>query len=118
VTPVHLRREDALLYTRTGCPLCYVLCRAARRAARRHGVPLAVIDVDADPLLRARYGDEVPVLELPGEPPLRGRAGAREIDAAFRRVAGRHGASRGPTDPPPGGWLRRILAAAAGRFAR
>ncbi len=83
------RRDGALLYTRAGCPLCYVLRRSARRSARRHGVPLHEIDIDADPDLRARYGEQVPVLELPGEPTVIGRAGPAEVDEAFRRAAAR-----------------------------
>jgi hypothetical protein len=77
-----------VLYTRRDCPLCFVLHRAAARAARRHGVRLIVEDVDAREDLKTRYGDAVPVLVLPGGLRIAGRAPAAALDAAFRAAAG------------------------------
>lgn len=50
------------LYTRKGCPLCEELAAEvhALLAGRRH--TLALVDVDADPILKAEYGWEVPLL--------------------------------------------------------
>jgi glutaredoxin len=73
----------AVLYTRAGCHLCYVMHRAARRCARRHGVALRVVDVDASPEFAARYGQDVPVLELPHGQSFRGRAASDALDQAF-----------------------------------
>jgi hypothetical protein len=81
--------REAVLYARHGCSPCFALTRLASRSARRHGVRLRVVDVDTDPALQERYGSEVPVLDLPGGGCLRGWAGAREVDDAFRRAAGR-----------------------------
>jgi glutaredoxin-like protein DUF836 len=97
-----------VLFSRHGCPLCFVLERQARRASRRTGVPVRVVDVDTDEGLRARYGSEVPVLELPGERAIQGKASPREILAAFERAAARgSGGPRRARALP--GWLRRIL---------
>ena len=103
--------RTAILYSRPGCPLCFVLARAASRAARRHGLGLRVVDIRSDPDLLARYDREVPVLELPGGGTIRGRAGAEEIEAAFRRAV----EAGTPIASPPGarpGWLRRIFGSA------
>lgn len=76
----------AVLYTRAGCPLCFVMHRAARRCARRHGVALRVVDIDADARLLARYGDDVPVLELPNGRSFQGRATAEALELAFNEA--------------------------------
>ncbi|MFO1314784.1 MAG: glutaredoxin family protein [Burkholderiales bacterium] len=55
------------LLTRSYCHLCDEMRDALDRIARRHGVAVAVLDVDADPALEARYGERVPVL-LQGSP--------------------------------------------------
>jgi hypothetical protein len=82
---------EAILYTRASCPLCFVMRRAAARAARRHGLGLRIVDIGGDAGLEARYGDAVPVLVLPAMT-FSGRADARAIEAAFR-------AARGPVAP-------------------
>ena len=92
--------RGAVLYTRRDCPLCFALRRAAARAARRHRVALAIVDVDGDPDLRARYGDAVPVLVLPDGPRFTGRASAAALETAFREAAGR---------PPRRRWWRRLV---------
>ncbi|HEU4400543.1 MAG TPA: glutaredoxin family protein [Candidatus Polarisedimenticolia bacterium] len=78
---------EAVLYSRADCPLCYALTRTARRAARRSGLPLRILDVDRSEELRRLHGHEVPVLELPGGRIVRGRATPDEVEAAFRQAA-------------------------------
>ncbi|MBI1949956.1 MAG: glutaredoxin family protein [Acidobacteria bacterium] len=95
----------AVLYARQGCSPCFALKRLAARSARRHGVPLRVVDIDSDPALRERYDREVPVLDLPGGGRLQGRVPAGEVDEAFRRAAGRGGGAA---------WLKRLPGFAAG----
>jgi Glutaredoxin-like domain (DUF836) len=97
-----------VLYSRLHCPLCFVLERQARRASRRTGIPLRVVDVDASDGLRARYGAEVPVLELPGERPIRGRAPTAEVEAAFARVSAHEKGRRGFAAALPS-WIRRAF---------
>jgi hypothetical protein len=65
--------------------------RAAAHAARRAGLSLRIVDVDADPHAAARYGTEVPVLLIPGGGVLRGTPASADIAAAFRH------AGTGPT---------------------
>lgn len=62
------RRPPALveLVTRSACSLCAAAEPVVRRAATDAGVPLQVVDVDADPGLRAAYTDKVPVVLLDG----------------------------------------------------
>ena len=62
------RRPPALLelVTRSECSLCAVAEPVVRRAAADAGVALRVVDVDADPSLRAAYTDKVPVVLLDG----------------------------------------------------
>ncbi len=77
----------AILYSRPGCPLCFSLLRTARRAARRHGVPLRVVDIRSDAELLARYDTEVPVLALPGGGTIQGAATPEDVEAAFEKAA-------------------------------
>ena len=55
------------LLTRAYCHLCDEMRDALRPLAAARGVPVVVLDVDADPALEAAYGDLVPVL-FAGEP--------------------------------------------------
>lgn len=91
----------AVLYTRRGCPPCFAMRRAARRAARRYGVALRVVEVGGDPDLEARYGRSVPVLVLPDGTAIAGPARAAAVERAFRGAAG---VRSGP-------WWRRWLGA-------
>ncbi len=86
---MRLRQEEAeaILYSRADCPLCFAMRRAARRAARRHGLRLRVVDVNSDPVLEARFGREVPVLLLPGGRTIRGPAAYVDVDRLFRLSA-------------------------------
>ena len=93
----------AILYSRSSCPLCFALKRAAARAARRHGVPLTVVDIEKDAALASRYGSEVPVLHLPGGGVLQGRASPDEIESAFRSAA------RQTSSTSRRSWLHRLF---------
>lgn len=59
------------LYSRSYCHLCDDM-RVALRALIGDQLPIAVVDVDADPELVARYDELVPVLVAcrEGEPPV------------------------------------------------
>ncbi|MHB0974504.1 MAG: glutaredoxin family protein [Thiobacillus sp.] len=50
------------LYTRAGCPLCEEMATEVHALIAGTGHGLALLDVDADPLLKAKYGWEVPLL--------------------------------------------------------
>ena len=54
------------LVTREGCGMCAAAEPVVRRAAQDAGLALEVLDVDADPALRAAYTDKVPVVLLDG----------------------------------------------------
>jgi Glutaredoxin-like domain (DUF836) len=51
---------------------------AALPAAR--GIPIDVVDVDAEPAARARYGHKIPVLMFAGELVCHGRLDPDEVD--------------------------------------
>ena len=53
--------------TRAGCSMCAEAQPVVERLVRRAGVPLRVVDVDADPAL-AEWSDHVPVVLLDGVP--------------------------------------------------
>jgi len=55
------------LLTRAYCHLCDEMYEALKPLAAAHGVAIASVDVDAEPLLEGAYGDRVPVL-FSGEP--------------------------------------------------
>ena len=106
-------RGAAVLYSRAGCSPCFALRRSAAVASRRSGIPLVVLDVDADPALARLYGDEVPVLVLPGGRTLRGRVGPDEVAAAFREIA-----SRVRPERPVAGFAGRVVTWALRRWRR
>ena len=54
------------LLTREGCHLCVAAAETATRVAAEAGLTVELVDVDADPELRAEYGDRVPVVLLDG----------------------------------------------------
>lgn len=91
----------ALLYTRPDCPLCFAMHRTAARAARRHRIPLRLVDISDDPILTERFGLEIPVLMLPDGQTFRGRADSKSLEAAFRRVTRRNAGAVA--------WLRRLF---------
>ncbi|MHB1187701.1 glutaredoxin family protein [Thiobacillus sp.] len=50
------------LYTRAGCPLCEEMAAEAHAMIAGTGHGLELVNVDADPALKARYGWDVPLL--------------------------------------------------------
>ena len=60
-TPV----SSAAFVTRAGCSMCAEAQPVVERACADAGVPLEVLDVDADPALR-EWSDHVPVVLLDG----------------------------------------------------
>jgi glutaredoxin len=58
-----------VLYTRQGCHLC----DDAREVLRRFGLSPELVDVDADPALRAQFDQCVPVVAIDGKVRFRGR---------------------------------------------
>lgn len=60
--------HSVTLYTRAGCHLC----DDAYALLVRHGLRPAVVDIDADPALRARYNTCVPVVIIDGRERFRG----------------------------------------------
>lgn len=54
------------LLTRAACHLCEVAAETLERIAGEAALPVAEVDVDADPELQAEYGDRVPVVLLDG----------------------------------------------------
>jgi glutaredoxin len=60
--------ERVQLLTREGCHLCVVAAETLTRiAGEEAGLPVELVDVDADPELRAEYGDLVPVVLVDGK---------------------------------------------------
>jgi glutaredoxin len=54
------------LLTRAGCHLCAAAEETLTRVAGEAGLPVELVDVDADLDLQAEYGDRVPVVLLDG----------------------------------------------------
>lgn len=61
--------HSVILYTRAGCHLC----EDAEALLARHGLRPELVDIDADPALRARYNTCVPVVVIDGRERFRGR---------------------------------------------
>jgi glutaredoxin len=67
------------LYTRHGCHLCDDARAVLEAARRREPFTLEVIDVDADPALRALYNFEVPVIAINGQKAFKYRVTEAEL---------------------------------------
>lgn len=52
--------------TRRGCHLCDRVFSQLQRSREVTAFELEILDVDADPQLRAEYGDQVPVVLIDG----------------------------------------------------
>jgi hypothetical protein len=72
-----------LLYSRAGCGLCEEMQAELAALPAAEGVPVDLIDVDADPAARGRYGHKVPVLTLGGEVLCHGRLDHEEVQKAL-----------------------------------
>lgn len=63
------------------------MLRALEQLAGREALPpLAVVDVDSDPLLQRRYGLKIPVLLLAGSPVCAGRLDEPALREALRAL--------------------------------
>lgn len=60
---------SVVLYTRSGCHLC----DDALALLEKHRLRPRLVDIDADPELRARFTTCVPVVEIDGQIRFRGR---------------------------------------------
>ena len=60
---------EIVVYTRAGCHLC----DQAAALLASHGLRFEVVDIDADPQLRAQYDECVPVVMIDGRERFRGR---------------------------------------------
>jgi hypothetical protein len=68
------------LVTRAECPLCDELHAELEALRSRYPLPpLALVDVDADPVLLQRFGLKVPVVLLNGVPVCHGRLDSAEL---------------------------------------
>lgn len=74
------------IYSRQGCHLCEVVEEKVRRAQEEVEFDWAVVDIDADPELKARYGWEIPVVAIDGQDVF---GHAMDYDAFVKRVRGR-----------------------------
>ncbi len=75
------------LLSRPDCELCEHMLRALEQFARHEPLPpLAVVDVDSDPLLKRRYGLKIPVLLLEGSPVCSGALDEQALREALRAV--------------------------------
>lgn len=63
------RDPKVVLYTREGCHLC----DNALELLEQHGLTPQLVDIDAQPELRARFTACVPVVEIDGRIRFRGR---------------------------------------------
>jgi hypothetical protein len=72
-----------LLYSRRECALCEEMQAQLAALPMAQGIPLDLLDVDADPGLQARYGHKVPVLLFAGELVCHGHLDAEEVHKAL-----------------------------------
>jgi hypothetical protein len=71
-----------LLYSRPGCGLCDEMLSELAMLPAARGIPVDVVDVDREPVIRARYGHKIPVLLLAGELVCHGRLDPEEVHKA------------------------------------
>ena len=55
------------MFSREACLLCDELLAELTPWAAARGLPVLVVDVDSDPILKRRYGLKVPRVDLSGE---------------------------------------------------
>ncbi|SPB18355.1 glutaredoxin [Caballeronia novacaledonica] len=72
-----------VLYGRAWCHLCEDMRAELEPIAAQHGLGVAWIDIDEDPLLEARYDERVPVLTLDGVELCQYRLDRRAVYAAL-----------------------------------
>jgi hypothetical protein len=72
-----------LLYSRTDCGLCEEMLAELAARPEAAGIPVDIIDVDADAAARVRYGHKIPVLLLAGELVCHGHLDLDELHKAL-----------------------------------
>jgi glutaredoxin len=55
-----------VIYTRANCHLCDDAKTLIEKHSGKYGLALEIVDVDADPKLRAAYDEKVPVVVIQG----------------------------------------------------
>jgi Glutaredoxin-like domain (DUF836) len=71
------------LYSRPGCGLCEEMLSELTALPAAAGIAIELIDVDAEPALRARYGHKIPVLLYAGDMVCHGRLDPDEVHKAL-----------------------------------
>lgn len=71
--------------TREGCSMCAEALPVVQRVAASAGVPVEVVDVDADAGLREQWSDHVPVVLLDGVEHSRWWVDEAKLTRALRR---------------------------------
>jgi len=77
---------EVTVYTREDCSLCEDVLETIDRVGREVDLAVEVVDVDADPDLRAEYGERVPYVFVDGRPSFKFRVDEREFRAAVERA--------------------------------
>jgi glutaredoxin len=70
IRPRLRRRAEHLqftVYTREGCGCCDKALHLLKEYQRQHGFTIEMVDIDADPDLRARFDITVPVVAVDGK---------------------------------------------------
>ena len=80
------RARSVSFVTRAGCSMCAEAQPVVERVCARAGVPLQVVDVDADPGL-AEHSDHVPVVLVDGQVVARWWVDPKALARALRRAA-------------------------------
>lgn len=78
-----MRASAVTLVTRDGCTLCTEALPVVERVCEKAGVPLTVLDVDADPALR-EHSDHVPVVLVDGAVVSRWWVDEKDLTRALR----------------------------------
>jgi Glutaredoxin-like domain (DUF836) len=75
-----------LLYSREGCHLCERMADELARMLEGTAHRFELVDVDADPAIRARWGHKIPVLLLDSELVCHGSLDAGEVHKALAQL--------------------------------
>ena len=72
-----------VLYSRRECGLCEELHLQLAALPAAQGIPVDIVDVDAEPTVRVRFGHKVPVLLFAGELVCHGHLDVAEVHKAL-----------------------------------